>query len=102
MRCSIFLLIYLFLTIPSFGQKISTNDIDWQVFLSQHDMLWEKIKPDYYSGAILGNGLLGVNIYADEDQQSYRWDIGRSDVTENRDDNNSILYNKARLPIGPF
>lgn len=102
MRCSIFLLIYLFLTIPSFGQKISTNDIDWQVFLSQHDMLWEKIKPDYYSGAILGNGLLGVNIYADEDQQSYRWDIGRSDVTENRDDNNSILYNKARLPIGHF
>lgn len=94
--------IYCILPLCIFCQnKISTDDIDWQSFLSGHNMTWDRIKADYYSGAILGNGLLGVNIYSDEEQVSYRWNIGRSDVTENRKGNNN-LYDKARLPIGHF
>lgn len=97
--------IFLYLTILPlflFGQnKITTRDIDWKSFLSEHDLRWDSIKSDYYSGAILGNGLLGVNIYSDEEHISYRWNIGRNDVTESRDGNNA-LYDKARLPIGYF
>jgi len=96
------LLLFATLSLSSFAQrKISTNQIDWVQFLSQHDMVWEEIKPNYYSGAIMGNGLLGVNIYKDKDSCSYRWDIGRSDVTERRG-GTETLFNEARLPVGCF
>lgn len=96
------LLLFACLSLSSFAQrKISTNQIDWVQFLSQHDMIWDEIKPDYYSGAIMGNGLLGVNFYKDKDSCSYRWDIGRSDVTEHRG-GTEALFNEARLPIGCF
>lgn len=98
-----FLLLFsLILLSPLCAQKkISTKNIDWEFFLSQHDLIWDTIKNDYYSGAILGNGLLGTNIYAASGENSYRWDIGRSDVTENRGKGH-VLYDEARLPIGFF
>ncbi|MDR0824673.1 MAG: hypothetical protein LBN74_06225, partial [Prevotella sp.] len=95
----LFLLLICPILLPA--QKISTDRINWASFLSQHDLVWNAIKPDYYSGAIMGNGLLGVNIYADKEDKSYHWDIGRSDVTENRGGVNT-LYDQARLPIGYF
>lgn len=56
-------------------------------------------KTGYYAGALMGNGLLGVNFYK-LDSLSYRLNVGRSDVTEARRPFN--LYNSARLPIGYF
>ena len=51
------------------------NSINWEEFLSQHDMYWNKLTSDpvepsfdgrlttgYYAGAIMGNGLLGTNL----------------------------------------
>ncbi len=81
--------------------QVSTGDIDWRAFLSHHDLVWDTITPDYYAGAILGNGLLGTNIYADSTSNTLRWDICRSDVTESRKGGNN-LYDRARLPIGHF
>lgn len=96
------ILFYSVLSFSLFCQnRITTADIDWQSFLSPHDLVWNNIGSDYYSGAILGNGLLGVNIYSDQEHGSYLWNIGRSDVTENRQ-GNDVLYDKARLPIGCF
>lgn len=81
--------------------QITTWKIDWETFLAQHDMVWDSIAPNYYTGAILGNGLLGANIYAMPQKTGYRFDIGRSDVTEMRQ-GGSPLYHRARLPIGFF
>ncbi len=81
--------------------QISTKDIDWRGFMSRHDLVWDSLTPDYYNGAILGNGMLGTNIYTASKGNSIRWDVGRSDVTESREGTN-ILYDKARLPIGWF
>ncbi|MCC8144946.1 MAG: DNRLRE domain-containing protein [Bacteroidales bacterium] len=88
-------------------KRVTTNDIDWKSFMSQHDMYWDRITADYYAGAILGNGLLGSNFY--KSGESYRFDVGRVDVTENRGNlpdetypKVGSLYDDARLPIGYF
>lgn len=90
----------------------TTESIDWDEFLSRHDMTWDTITADpigthfhtgrrtgYYAGAIMGNGLLGTNLYKLCDGV-YRLNAGRSDVTEARPGFN--LFNAARLPIGYF
>ncbi|MGN0189125.1 MAG: glycosyl hydrolase family 95 catalytic domain-containing protein [Candidatus Cryptobacteroides sp.] len=53
----------------------------------------------YYAGALMGNGLLGVNMYKLQDGV-YRLNVGRSDVTEARE--SFSLFGNARLPIGYF
>ncbi|MDR1810541.1 MAG: DNRLRE domain-containing protein, partial [Prevotella sp.] len=91
--------------------KATVDNIDWKTFLAQHDMYWTSISssPDtgadnsvntgYYAGAIMGNGLIGTNLYKLE-ANTYRLNAGRSDVTEARTPYN--LFNSARLPIGYF
>lgn len=88
-------------------KKVTTQDVNWKEFMSQHDMYWDTIPPDYYSGAIMGNGLLGTNFY--KSTQGYQLNIGRVDVTERRGElpNDAYvkvgnLYDNARLPIGYF
>lgn len=88
------------------------ENIEWESFLGQHDMYWTHLTADptepkadfsqkggYYAGAIMGNGLLGTNLYKLEDNV-YRLNVGRSDITEIRKPYN--LFNSARLPIGYF
>ena len=92
-------------------ESLSAN-VDWEKFLSHHDMYWSELTADpvapsfdgglktgYYAGAIMGNGLLGTNLYKLKDNV-YRLNVGRSDVTEVRQPYN--LFNSARLPIGYF
>ncbi len=103
------------LPVPSFSAE---NSFDWKEFLGQYDMLWDNditadpVFPEgifgkrhwgrtdgYYSGALMGNGLLGTNLYKLTDGV-YRLNVGRSDVTEAREPFN--VYNSGRLPIGYF
>ena len=94
------------------SQKDLLADLDWNAFMKQHDMHWTQLTADpveisndahlktgYYAGAIMGNGLLGTNLYKLTDNV-YRLNVGRSDVTEVRKPYN--LFNSARLPIGYF
>ena len=72
--------------------------------MAKQNMKWDRLGKDYYSGIILGNGLLGLNIYQEGDS-TIRFDIGRSDVIDVRADlmpQVGKLYTKARLPIGHF
>lgn len=94
------------------AEELLLKDMDWESFLSQHDMHWSELTADpeepkvdgplqtgYYAGAIMGNGLLGTNLYKLHDNV-YRLNVGRSDITEVRKPYD--LYNSARLPIGYF
>ena len=85
-------------------QTVTTKSIEWATFLSQHDLVWNHITPDYYAGAIMGNGLIGNNIY--KEGNDYKFHIGRVDVTEGRMPANPAeyrnLYHGARLPVGYF
>lgn len=102
--CFIFLTASLFFNGLHAQKKVTTLDINWDTFLGQHDLVWNKITPDYYAGAIMGNGLLGNSIYKEGD--SYKFHIGRVDVTEGRMPADKTqyrnLYHGARLPIGYF
>ena len=69
-----------------------TDKVDWPAFLQRQDLVFETLPTQFDYGAFLGNGLLGAMIYRDGDSR-LRWEMGRSDVTEHRRDNN-------RLPIG--
>ncbi len=92
--------------------RLPRSEAEWSAFLGQHDMLWDTLTADpvkpsfdgrlttgYYAGAIMGNGLLGTNLYKLRDGV-YRLNMGRSDVTEARQPYD--LFNSARLPIGYF
>ena len=46
----------------------------------------------------MGNGLLGTDMYKAETPDTYRINVGRSDITEQR--SGYDLYGKGRLPIG--
>ncbi len=74
--------------------------LNWTEFLARHNLKWDSLSTDWYSGAFLGNGQLGAMIYKENDT-ALRWDIGNSEVTDNRDDID-VEWGKARLPIGKF
>ena len=73
-------------------QSVVDFRVDWATFLGRHDIVWEKLPERFDHGIWHGNGLLGAMIYR-EGKNGMRWELGRSDVTEHRRDNN-------RLPIG--
>ena len=84
--------------------KVTTASIDWPKFLAQHDMYWTSFLADattyndtqkngYYSGCIMGNGLVGTNFYK-LSTNVYRLSACRSDIVDPR--------SNARLPVGYF
>jgi hypothetical protein len=96
----------------SLPAKADPHAIDWQTFLLQHDLVWDSIPRNYYAGAIMGNGLLGANLYGAGDGSdkpgagTLRFHVGRVDITEGQmpepktDYRN--LFHGARLPVGYF
>lgn len=71
--------------------------------MKRQTLNWDSIGNSYYSGILLGNGLLGTNIYK-EDERTIRFDIGRTDVTDQREHEGTglsePLISRPRLPIG--
>ena len=66
--------------------------VDWPAFLGRNDLNWDVLPKKFDHGIFHGNGLMGCMIYQDSTKQ-IRWEMGHSDVTEHRRDNN-------RIPIG--
>jgi hypothetical protein len=66
-------------------------------FLARHDLIWDRMPPDWGSGAFQGNGLIGANIFQQRDSNSLRWHIGRTDVYFSAKPDNQY-----RVPVGDF
>lgn len=66
--------------------------VNWPEFLDRNDLIWEVLPEKFDHGIFHGNGLMGCMIYQESTYQ-LRWEMGHSDVTDHRRDNN-------RLPIG--
>ncbi|MBB6236786.1 hypothetical protein HDC90_001401 [Pedobacter sp. AK013] len=98
-------LLLLFLFLPRWcTAQIPAGEVNWPVFMARQNLKWDNLGKDYYSGIILGNGLLGTNIYKENDSL-IRFDIGRSDVVDHREKlmpQAGKLYTQSRLPIGYF
>jgi len=67
-----------------------SDHIRWPEFLARHDLVWKRLPDKWGSGALMGNGLLGANVFTTDDGQSLRWRIGRSDV----------VFRGNRIPVG--
>ncbi len=61
-------------------------NVDWPEFLARQDVVWEVLPTDWNDGAFLGNGELGDMIYADPKQNGLVIHLGRSDVTDHRNE----------------
>lgn len=84
--------------------------VDWPKFMAQHDLVWEQFPPSWNTGGFVGNGQLGMMIYATRDDNRVDFHLGRQDVTDHRkapDRKNSFWvggaschYDFPRLDIG--
>ena len=81
-------------------QSLIHLKVNWQKYLSQHDLFWNTIPKDYFEGAFAGNGLLGTIIFKDDQlSNTLCFEIGRTDVFDHRTPEPSA-YETSRLPIG--
>ncbi|MBC8039633.1 MAG: hypothetical protein H7Y06_03755, partial [Opitutaceae bacterium] len=60
------------------------DEIDWPAFLSRHDPVWEQLPRQWNEGAFVGNGQLGVMLYATLADNRLDFHLGRADVTDHR------------------
>jgi alpha-L-fucosidase 2 len=84
--------------------------IDWPAFLGRHDLVWEETPRQWNEGGFVGNGLLGMMVYATLDDNRIDFHLGRSDITDHRrapDRKTSFgvpgassLYDYPRLDVG--
>lgn len=87
----------------SLSAQVNHPGINWAEYMKRQTLRWDSIGTSYYTGILLGNGLLGTNIYQDDDR-TIRFDIGRTDVTDQREHQGTglsePLISRPRLPIG--
>ena len=104
--CSFVLL--LFFPLLVFCQPI--KKIDWPIFMQQHDLVFEELPLQWNEGAYVGNGQVGMMMYATLKDNRIDFHIGRQDVTDHRKAPDrktsmgvlgaSVMYDFPRLDIG--
>jgi hypothetical protein len=97
-----FVLIFLFQAGSVMAQPADSTG--WAQYMQGTRLYWDSIGADFYDGIIAGNGRLGVNMYK-ENNRTLRFDIGRSDVTDQRPHYPDSMFTQQlvshpRLPIG--
>jgi len=87
MKKQLFLVLFSFLFCNLFSQNKAQqliNQIDWPSFLAQQDLVWEQLPPSWNAGGFVGNGQLGMMVYAALDSNRVDFHLGRQDVTDHR------------------
>jgi len=85
-------------------------EVDWPAFLGQHDLVWEETPRQWNEGAFIGNGQLGMMVYATLDDNRLDFHLGRADVTDHRGapdrktsfgvPGKSVMFDYPRLDLG--
>jgi len=101
-------LLSLFLSTTLFSQK--TSNINWPIFMQQHDLVYEELPLQWNEGAFVGNGQVGMMMYATMKDNRIDFHIGRQDVTDHRKATDrktsmgvlgaSVMFDFPRLDIG--
>jgi len=60
-------------------------EVDWEKFLSRHDMVWNRMSGDWFQAPFLGNGELGTMMRV-PDPERINLDVGSSRVHDHRTD----------------
>jgi len=103
-----FILLFCFL---SFGMNSQVrNTVNWPEFMKQHDLVFEELPLQWNEGAFVGNGQVGIMMYADLTENRILFHIGRQDVTDHRKapdkktsmgvEGATVMYDFPRLEIG--
>jgi hypothetical protein len=107
MRKVFFFFVFVFVSfLPVMAQQqigvSSVNlKVNWQAYLSRHDMVWDTMPGDYFEAPFVGNGLLGTIVFKDNLQSNtLRFEIGRTDVYDHRSKDLPIAHYGGRIPIG--
>jgi len=111
----IFLYVIFLLPILGFAQMQNNNNlspnskVNWEDFMSQHDLVCEVLPLQWNEGMFVGNGHLGMMVFATLDDNRIDFHIGRQDVTDHRkapDKKTSLgvegasVYDFSRLDLG--
>lgn len=101
-------ILFLNFSLTSKGQVI--RNIDWPVFMAQHDLIFEELPLQWNEGAFTGNGQVGMMIYATLKDNRIDFHLGRQDVTDHRKapgqktsmgaEGASVMFDFPRLDIG--
>jgi alpha-L-fucosidase 2 len=77
---------YIFFMQADSGRDTGQVEIktDWPSFMAQHDLIWEDLPLQWNEGAFVGNGQVGMMIYATMKDNRIDFHIGRQDVTDHR------------------
>jgi hypothetical protein len=84
--------------------------INWPSFMAQYDLIWEVLPLQWNEGAFVGNGQVGMMVFATLKDNRIDFHLGRQDVTDHRkspDKKSSmgipganVMYDFCRLDIG--
>lgn len=66
------------------AESLPEMHIDWPEFIGRHDLVWEETPRQWNEGGFVGNGLLGMMVYATLNDNRIDFHLGRSDVTDHR------------------
>lgn len=104
MKKQLFILFFIpWLVGRAFAQTDSCSvkvDIDWSSFMQKQDLVWN-VWPEYwYESAFMGNGMLGLMIYKEPQQNYIRFETGNCSVHDHR--LGGGLFDNPRLLTGHF
>ncbi len=109
-RFLLLVLLHFIVIMSSSAKDPVENKTNWSAFLSQHDMIWEELPLQWNEGAFVGNGQLGMMVYATMKDNRIDFHLGRQDVTDHRKapdrktsmgvEGASVMYDFPRLDIG--
>ena len=102
MKKSYFIILILsayFLTSCQFNSK--ERDIDWPVFMHQHDMIFDEFPAKWNEAPHFGNAMIGSMLYKEDN--CIRLEVFRADVHDHRDDTYGWpAYSRPHFRIGYF
>jgi hypothetical protein len=105
MRTVSLLVVLFFVTAVGAASPVVEN-VDWQAFLTDQDLIWDELPASWDQGPFLGNGEQGTLMYK-LDARTVRWDVGCSAAHDHRpvdDDDlsekNVEVLNRGRHFIG--
>ena len=76
-----------------------TTRIDWAGFLSEQDLVWQRIPRAWYEGPFLGNGFLATAVYREPGANAIRFTVDHAKVQDHRPEFGNE-WGVARLPVG--
>ncbi|PWK87872.1 hypothetical protein C8D88_10368 [Lentzea atacamensis] len=73
--------------------------IDWERFLGEQDLVWQRIPRAWYEGPFLGNGFLASAVYREPGANAIRFTVDHAEVQDHRPQFGNE-WGVARLPVG--